>query len=176
MKLIQNLSRGGTLNEMVYMIAEAGVDHEGSRDRAGSLLRADHNAKVDCFKIQYYAEGFWGEHRELPWLLERKIHTIKDWCDGYDMDFLITPHDQWSLDFIYDLGLDTIKIGSGDWGLLDAAIATKKELIISTGGKSDWRVRSLRNELNIGLVNYKILHCMSLYPCPSEKAYISRIT
>ena len=160
---------------MVYIIAEAGVDHEGSEDRALELFNAALNAKADCFKIQYYSYGFEGEHRTLPWLTGTAVRVIKDWCDSHDMDFLITPHDKWALDFIYDLGLGTIKIGSGDWGLLDAAIATKKELIVSTGGKSTARVSSLYNELAQGKIEFRLLHCISLYPCPAEKADLRRL-
>ena len=158
---------------MVYIIAEAGVDHEGSEDRALELFNAALNAKADCFKIQYYSYGFEGEHRTLPWLTGTAVRVIKDWCDSHDMDFLITPHDKWALDFVCELGLDTIKIGSGDWGLLDAAIATKKELIVSTGGKNIHRIRALDQELSE--TTHTLLHCVSLYPCPPDKANLTRL-
>ena len=56
---------------MVYIIAEAGIDHEGDPGRLTALLDAAVKAKVDAFKIQYYAEGFQGAHSQLPWLPEK---------------------------------------------------------------------------------------------------------
>ena len=160
---------------MVYIIAEAGVDHEGSMDRARKLFEAARNAKADCFKIQYFQEGFQGLHRTLPWISLGDVRTIKDWCDSHDMDFLITPHDEFALNIIIDLELDTIKIGSSDWGLLDAAIATNLDLIVSTGGKNKYRVAALKRELRSHGVGDSILHCVSIYPCPPDEAHIEKI-
>jgi len=148
---------------MVYIIAEAGVDHEGSYDRALVLLNSAIKAKASCFKIQYYAEGFQGEHRELPWLSKTDIHDLKGVAESKGIDFLITPHDQWALDFIInETDLHQIKIGSGDWDLLPAAIDSGKEVIVSTGGHDLDEVMSIEDQVG------GILYCVSKYPCPSS--------
>ena len=100
---------------MVYVIAEAGVDHEGSMDRAMKLLNSAVDAKANCFKIQYYEKGFRGEHRELPWIPAYDVQKLRRECKEQKIDFLITPHDEWALEFIIENGnFDTIKIGSSD--------------------------------------------------------------
>jgi sialic acid synthase SpsE len=158
---------------MVYVIAEAGVDHEGSMDRAMKLLNSAVDAKANCFKIQYYEKGFRGEHRELPWIPAYDVQKLRRECKEQKIDFLITPHDEWALEFIIENGnFDTIKIGSSDWHLLDAAIATGKKLIVSTGGKSIDDLDLAGNDLS----RYdKWLHCVSEYPCPPDHANLNRM-
>jgi N,N'-diacetyllegionaminate synthase len=153
---------------MVYIIAESGVDHEGSMDRAMKLLNSAVDAKADCFKIQYYEKGFRGKHRELPWLPTYGVQELRRECKRQKIDFLITPHDEWALDFIIkDESFDTIKIGSGDWHLLEAAKDTGKNLIVSCGGKD---IASLDWAGGLMDTKDKYLHCVSEYPCPPNHA------
>ena len=139
---------------MVYIIAEAGVDHEGSYERATYLIHAAAEANADCIKFQYYKQGFSGAHRELPWLLPRDMHRLEIEAQYVGIDFLLTPHDEWALQYVIsDTEIDTIKIGSGDWHLLDAAIDSCHEIIVSTGGHS-WRaVMALEGRVGAILFN-----------------------
>lgn len=149
---------------MVYIIAEAGVDHEGSMDRAFELFCAARDAEASCFKIQYYEKGFQGTHRELPWLSKKDVWKLNIWCNDYGLDFLITPHDQWALDFIInETNLHQIKIGSGDWNFLDAAIDSGKEIIVSTGGHSWNEIMSIQTLVG------GIMYCKSEYPCYPDR-------
>lgn len=146
---------------MVYVIAEAGVDHEGVWDRALALLQAAIKAHVNCFKVQYYSSGFRGAHRTLPWLPPECIKDLIVRADKAKIDFLITPHDQWALDWIInETELHQIKIGSGGWHLLDAAIDSGKEIIVSTGGHTWGEIMKI--ETMVG----GIMYCISEYPCP----------
>jgi N,N'-diacetyllegionaminate synthase len=161
---------------MTYIIAEAGVDHEGSMERAEQLLKAAVEAGADCFKIQYYSRGFRGTHRELPWLPPEVIRGLISRAKELEIDFLITPHDEWALDWIVsETDIETIKIGSGGWHLLDAAIATHKELIVSCGGKSPERIQCLYNELAKQQDGFNLLHCVSRYPCPLSEANLYKM-
>lgn len=164
---------------MVYIIAEAGVDHEGSFDRAFTLLNAAVKAKADCFKIQYYEKGFKGMYRTLPWLDQDRIFQLDQACEDAGIDFLITPHDLDTIDFVVNgLKHNQIKIGGSGWHLLDAAIATGKSLIVSTGGRSIERVIALNEELHhiasLG-ARLDILHCIPKYPCPINEAKMDTI-
>jgi len=148
---------------MVYVIAEAGVDHEGELKRALQLLYRSVEAGADCFKMQYYIEGFKGEHRTLPWLRPHNMSLIEKKCKQMEIDFMLTPHDEWALGYIVqDTDIDTIKIGSGDWDLIPKAVESGKELIISCGGKN----RNDLEQLNIETASHptKILYCISEYP------------
>lgn len=158
---------------MTYIIAEAGVDHEGDMLRAMRLLNAAHDAGADCFKIQYYYREFKGAHRILPWLPAHCVQDLIREAHRREMDFLITPHDEWALDWICrETNLNTIKIGSHDWHLLPAAYATGKRLIVSTGGKSIDELDMVGNQMSI---HDSWLHCVSEYPCPIEHANLQRM-
>lgn len=153
---------------MVYIIAEAGVDHEGQTERAFRLFRAAQYAEASCFKIQYCRKGFRGAHRELPWLPPENILTLKQACEDHGMDFLITPNDQWALDWIInETDLHQIKIGSSGWHLLHPAINSGKEIILSTGGHSYGEVMAYEDKVGA------ILYCVSEYPCPPEHLQFS---
>tara|TARA_Y100000310_G_scaffold16905_1_gene16827 strand:+ start:1598 stop:2308 length:711 start_codon:yes stop_codon:yes gene_type:complete len=159
---------------MVYIIAEAGVDHEGSLKRALQLLYRSVEAGADCFKMQYYAEGYRGEHRELPWLSPAHMYTIEAKCKRMKIDFLLTPHDEWALDYIVNqTECDTIKIGSGDWDLIPKALGTGKDLIISTGNKPPDLVIKQSIELEDSGGDHGILYCVSEYPCPPTMVDLS---
>lgn len=159
---------------MVYIIAEAGVDHEGSMKRANTLLYRAVEAGADCFKMQYYIEGYKGAHRTLPWLRPHDMYAIEAKCKMMKIDFLLTPHDEWALNYIIqNTNLDTIKIGSGGWDLLPKAIETGKDLIVSTGGKYWAEVMKLAKELEATGGDHSILYCVSKYPCPPEDVHLS---
>jgi N,N'-diacetyllegionaminate synthase len=148
---------------MVYIIAEGGVDHEGEMTRAIKLLYEAVEAKANCFKIQYYSQGFKGKHRTLPWLPPECINGLIRRAEEEGIDFLITPHDRWALDWIIDeTNLHQIKIGSGDWDLLQPAIDSGKEIILSTGGHTWDEITHWESEVG------GILYCVSEYPCPPE--------
>lgn len=146
---------------MVYVIAEGGVDHEGSPERLEKLVDSAIEAKVNAFKMQYYYRGKHGEHRTLPWVGEEEVINAQNICEDNSIEFIVTPHDKWALDFITDvLDLRYIKIGSGDWDLLQPAIDTGKEIIVSTGGHSWGEIMKIHDEVGA------MLYCVSEYPCP----------
>tara|TARA_Y100000296_G_C5072238_1_gene205494 strand:+ start:19 stop:711 length:693 start_codon:yes stop_codon:yes gene_type:complete len=148
---------------MVYIIAEAGVDHEGSHERLAKLIKSAIRANANAFKMQYYYKGKHGEHRTLPWIGEEEVMNAQKMCEDSAIEFIVTPHDQWALDFIVDvLDVRYIKIGSGDWDLLQPAIDSGKEIILSTGGHSWGEIVHRKDEVGA------ILYCVSEYPCPSE--------
>lgn len=156
---------------MTYIIAEAGVDHEGHWARMKALFHAAHDSGADCLKIQYYKKGMRGPNRELPWLGERYIKKLDKMCRDSGLAFLITPHDKWALDFLYDeLGHTTCKIGSGDWNLIADAFDLGVDMIISTGMKTADDLGYL-----IQFKPYSILHCVSEYPTPPENVNLQMI-
>jgi N,N'-diacetyllegionaminate synthase len=158
---------------MTYVIAEAGVDHEGSMERALRLLDGATEAKADCFKIQYYAEGFRGAHRVLPWLSPSQVVMLNEACDEQGIDFLITPHDEWALEFITnELDMNRIKLGSNDWHLLDDVmlLGSDIELIISTGYLPYNSIVTTAEKLSKKGIRADILHCVPKYPCPANEA------
>ena len=165
----------------VYVIAEAGVNHNGDRDMAFALVDAAAAAGADCVKFQTFkAEHLVtanapkaayqtrttdpGETQlemlrrlELGWDLHRELLPH---CRGKDIDFLSSPFDRESLAFLVnDLGLRRVKIASGELTtgplLLDAA-RFGCEIILSTGMSTISEVAEALAVLAFGYVEREV--------------------
>jgi|TARA_Y100000310_G_scaffold69164_1_gene64593 N,N'-diacetyllegionaminate synthase len=159
---------------MIEIIAEAGVDHEGSWQRLHSLIDLAHAAGADTFKTQWYKRGLRGPNRELPWLDSTNMISAYRMCEDLGMEFLCTPHDEWALDKLVDMELiERVKIGSGGWHLIPLACETKLPLLISCGMHIDQEVC----QMHMDLAGYwhTFLHCVSEYPTPTTRAQLRRI-
>jgi N,N'-diacetyllegionaminate synthase len=157
---------------MVYVIAEAGIDHEGSEERMKHLASTCFRAGADALKIQWFKKGLRGPNRELPWIKPDVIEELVISCRAEEIDFIITPHDEWAIEEIgkNNWDLNYIKIGSGGWHLIEKARELGFPLIISTGMKTNDEVEDL------ALYSEDvILHCVSEYPCPAHRANINYI-
>jgi len=142
----------------VYVIAEAGVNHNGEADMALALVDAAVDAGADAVKFQTFQAGSLAtgaapkaEYQkqgtdpaksqiEMLRALELSPDThrrLLDRCGEKKIDFLSTPFDEASLEFLVNgLGLTTIKISSGDvtnGPLLLAAAGYGVDVILSTG-------------------------------------------
>ena len=141
-----------------FIIAEAGVNHNGSIDLARSLIDAAVVAKADAVKFQsfvassivttsarkaeYQIAQTGGQESQLEMLQRLELshaqqRELFDYCKKSGIEFLSTPFDSESLKFLVsDLKLSTIKVGSGELTnapfLLEVARCTDK-LILSTG-------------------------------------------
>lgn len=141
-----------------FIIAEAGVNHNGDMKMAKALVDAAVEAGADAIKFQsfipkevasvsapkadYQNENTSGEESQLQMLeklqLTKEMHfELVDYCKERQIQFLSTPFDLKSLDFLTEeLQLDLIKVGSGDINfapLLMKAARLKKKVILSTG-------------------------------------------
>lgn len=177
-----------------FIIAEAGVNHNGDLDLARGLVDAAAAAGADAVKFQtwitdniclpgarkatYQAKGTLGDddqysmlkRLELPYSWHREL---KDRAESLGLVFLSTPDDLQSARFLCDLGIEALKIGSAEVTNiphLDALAALKKPLILSTGMSTLEEVASAvtaiqkRSESPLFL-----LHCVSAYPAPEEE-------
>ena len=119
----------------VYIIAEAGVNHNGRLDLAIQLCDAAKAAGVDAVKFQTWkTELIIAKNTEMAdyqkanlnnndtqFEMLKKIEMsyenfriVKDYCDKIGIQFLSTADETESLDFLCDLGIPFIKLGSGD--------------------------------------------------------------
>lgn len=142
----------------VTVIAEAGVNHNGSLDRAIEMVDVAADIGVDVVKFQtfnadalvtrgapkadYQKETTGETESQLEMLraLELDVHahrTLIQRCDEKGVQFLSTPFDLGSLDLLSnELGVTTLKIGSGELTnapLLHACARAGRDLILSTG-------------------------------------------
>jgi len=141
-----------------YIIAEAGVNHNGSLDRARDLIEVAVGAGADAVKFQtfraeklvseeapkadYQQETTDAEESQADMLRALELspdqhHAIAEHCDAYDIQFLSTPFDAQSARFLVEeFDVPRIKIGSGELTngplLLDVA-RLGRPVILSTG-------------------------------------------
>lgn len=179
-----------------YVIAEAGVNHNGSLDIAARLIAAAAEAGADAVKFQTFdtdslvvarapqaqyqrsrapASG----QREMLATLELPTDALaglRDHAARHGITFLSTPFDLVSLQVLVDLGVPAVKIGSGDLTnalLLRAAAATGRPLLLSTGMATSEEIRAALDI--VGDVPVVLLQCTSAYPTPAEDANLRAI-
>lgn len=176
----------------VYIIAEAGVNHNGDVSLARKLVEAAHSAGADAVKFQtfktekiltrntgmaaYQKENLDSEDTQYQMVKALELSyndftELKAHAKSIGIDFLSTPDDEDSLDFLADeLDLPSIKIGSGEvtnLPFLRKIAAKQKPLILSTGMSTLGEVeRALRVICAINSHELTLLHCTTNYPCP----------
>lgn len=178
----------------VYIIAEAGVNHNGKLDLALKLCDAAKEAGVDAVKFQtwktenivtaqarqaaYQTENTGVEESQFDMLKKLELsydhfRYIQDYCRKIGIDFLSTPDEEESLEFLVSLGLPFIKVGSGEVTNIPylRKIGSKgKPVILSTGMSNLAQVATAYDTLvKAGAVGVSLLHCTTNYPCPMDE-------
>ena len=112
--------------------------------------------------------------------LELSYHdfvTIKDYCEKIGIIFLSTPDDRESLVFLIKLGINFIKVGSGEVNntpFLREIGSTKMPVVLSTGMSNLGEVERAYNTLiEAGTPKISLLHCTSNYPCPMDEVNLT---
>jgi N-acetylneuraminate synthase len=176
-----------------FILAEAGVNHNGSLARACALVDAAVEAGADAVKFQtftaeklvlpntpqaqYQRRASQGDESQLEMLkgleLSRKDHqALVEHCRKQGIPFLSTPFDEDSADFLESLGVEAFKIGSGDLTnvpLLEHVARKGRPMIVSTGmstlGEVEAAVTAIEAQGDPALV---LLHCVSNYPADAR--------
>lgn len=179
----------------VYIIAEAGVNHNGSLDVAKKLVEAAAKAGADAVKFQtftadnlvskqapkaeYQTQTTAKEESQYAMLkrLELDLEAHKELmrlCVEKGIEFLSTPFDHRSIEVLDALGLETFKIGSGELTnlpYLRKIGALNKQIILSTGMADLGEVEDaleVLTQAGTGLENITVLHCNTEYPTPMQ--------
>lgn len=186
-------------DEPVFIIAEAGVNHNGKLELAKKMVDKAKRAGVDAVKFQTFkAEDLVTENSEMADYQKKNISkdqsqyemikekelgyeefkNLKEYCDEKDILFLSTPHTEEAMNFLEDL-VPAYKIGSGDLTNLPflKKVAQKgKPIILSAGmatlGEVEEAVKTIREEANEDLI---LLHCVTDYPTDIEKVNLRTI-
>lgn len=176
----------------VYIIAEAGVNHNGSFDLACKLVDRAKEAGVDCIKFQTfksenivsrsadkaeYQKKTTGEGTQEDMLKKLELSydefiKLKNYCDKVGICFLSTPFDLESIEFLAEIDMPFWKIPSGEitnYPYLCAIAKTHKPVVMSTGMCNMDEIRAAINVLcENGTTDIKLLHCNTEYPTPFE--------
>ena len=182
------------MSKHVYIIAEAGVNHNGRLDLALQLCDAAKEAGVDAIKFQtwkteliiskntemadYQKKNLGNDDSQYDMLKKLELsydnfRLIKDYCDNIGIQFLSTADETESLDFLCELGMPLIKLGSGEiTNIPYLRYCAKKNmpLIISTGMCNLSDVATAFDVLTeAGAKDITLLHCTTNYPCPKDE-------
>ena len=176
----------------VYIIAEAGVNHNGSFLLACKLVDAAKAAGVDCIKFQTfksknlvshnaqkaeYQKGTTGDGSQVDMLKKLELSyddflKLKEYCDEVGITFLSTPFDFDSIEFLNSIDMPFWKIPSGEITNLPYLIAlakTGKPVVMSTGMCEMIEIEAAIKVLQEnGTKEIKLLHCNTEYPTPFE--------
>ena len=180
--------------EHVLIIAEAGVNHNGKLDLAYKLCDAAKEAGVDVIKFQtwntdlvitkntrmaeYQAENLSSSESQYEMLKKLELSyahfkMIKEYCDNIGIRFLSTADETESLDFLLELGIDLVKLGSGEITnipYLRHVGGLHLPVILSTGMSNLAQVAVAYDTLTqAGAEDISILHCTTNYPCPMDE-------
>lgn len=176
--------------EKVLIIAEAGVNHNGSFELAKQLIDKAVEADCDVVKFQtsvnpenvtskfaqkaQYQKQTTGENENQLEMLKKlffsanKFIELKQYCDQKGIMFLSTPFDMESIDLLAPL-MNIFKVPSGEitnLPYLRKINSYKKEVILSTGMSTIEEIAKALSVLKDCKVS--LLHCTTEYPCPYE--------
>jgi pseudaminic acid synthase len=180
--------------EPAYIIAEMSANHAGSLERALEMIHVAKEAGADCVKIQTYTpdtmtidchnkyfnieKGTW--EGENLYSLYQKAYTPWEWQDRLmdeakkaGIDFLSTPFDNTSVDFLEKLGMEFYKIASFelvDIPFLEYVASKNKPIIMSTGMASLEEINEAVEAIYAtGNRQLALMKCSSAYPAKSEE-------
>ena len=178
-----------------FIIAEAGVNHNGSLELAKNLVDAAIEAGADAVKFQTFkAERIVSKNAEkaayqiqttnatesqLDMIRRLELSTtahkeLSQYCGEKEIQFLSSPFDLESIDLLASLGLTIFKIPSGEitnLPYLRKVGFLKKEIILSTGMADLGEIEDALDvlmEAGTELENITVLHCNTEYPTPFE--------
>lgn len=180
-------------NNKIFIIAEAGVNHNGSFELAKRLVDKAVWAGADCIKFQtfnskslvsknakkaeYQKKTTDSNENQLEMLKKlelskEKFIELRDFCNQKGIIFLSTPFDLKSISFLSSIGVDTWKVPSGEitnYPFLKMIGQRKEKVIMSTGMSTIEEVRYAVGVLKkFGTTDITLLHCTTEYPAPYD--------
>lgn len=184
--------------ERPYLIAEAGVNHEGDMDKARLMIRQAARAGADAIKFQSYkaetlaskfSPAYWDtteEPTESQYELFKKhdsfwedeFRSLARYADEQGIDFLSTPFDFEAVDFLEEI-VPAYKIASADitnYPLLEYVASKGKPILLSTGASTISEIyEALEAIEQVGSRDVVLLHCVLNYPTSLENANLGMI-
>lgn len=181
-------------NASCFVIAEAGVNHDGDLNAAKDLIRAAAAAGADAIKFQTfrasnlvtrdarkaeYQQKATGSHETQFAMLSRLefppevFRELKADAERLGLVFLSTPFDSESVELLAALNVDGFKLGSGEitnFPMLEQIARLGKPVLLSTGMSTLAEVERAAGHLRAhGNPPLAVLHCVSCYPAPVEQ-------
>ena len=179
------------------IVAEAGVNHEGQMDLARRLIDEAAEGGADAIKFQTYKAGsiaskhspaYWDTTKETTLSQyelfkkydkfgKKEFEELKKCCDASGIEFLSTPFDQESADFLDPL-MSVFKISSSDITnrpFIDYLCSFNKPIILSTGASNVDEIDDALSWIDGHAVPVALLHCILNYPTEDKDANLRMI-
>jgi sialic acid synthase SpsE len=184
------------LSQNCYVIAEAGLNHNGSLEIAKKLIDVAAVAGADAVKFQKRTVGklavestlnarddrfpeFGKTYREIREHLEftsGQYSELKFYAESKKLDFMVTAFDTDAVDFLEKLDLGFYKIASHsltNFELLDYLARLKKPTVLSTGMAELEEIDKAVEIFRLHNAPLSIMHCVSAYPTPLTECNLS---
>jgi len=172
--------------EPAFVIAEAGLNHDGKLAQAKRLIEYAAEAGADAVKFQIYtAEELYGRNGALFGLFKSlefskdKWLELADFAKDHDIVFTASVFGEGSVDLLETTGSPMFKIASGDLTyvpLLDYVAKKDRPIVLSTGMATLGEIEDALNEIyEAGTRSVVLMHCVSTYPTAYEDANLRAI-
>jgi N,N'-diacetyllegionaminate synthase len=183
------------LGHRVFVVAEIGLNHAGSVDKALAMVDAAAWAGASAVKLQtLQADELVSASCPPP--AHVSVRSLRDFFAAFELDaeahravihrardlglaVMATPFAESLVGMLESLGIDAFKIASGDLtfdGLIQAAAATRRPVVLSTGMSALLEVgRAVDVARSAGADAIGVLHCVSAYPTPRDSENLRAI-
>lgn len=184
-------------DKSLYIIAEIGINHNGSIKNAFKMIDYAKEASCDAVKFQTYcvdkllkketklikyqkSHNFNNMYELLKKnnLTHEEFYKLKKYCSKKKINFLSTPFDLESADFLFKLNIDAFKVSSGDFDnfiLLDQLKKYHKPIILSCGMSENNEIIKTLNIFSKYRSKVSLLHCISDYPTELKDTQLNQI-
>lgn len=200
MKIVELLNKGIDKHNSIvlpYIIAEVGVNHEGSMKTAKRLIDEAKEGGAHAVKFQSYkAETLASKHSPAYWdttqepiksqfelfkkhdsFWKDEMQELSNYCNESGIEFMSTPFDTESAEFLNDM-MDVYKISSSDITnkpFIEYICNFGKPIILSTGASNMEEIQDAVNWIKPFNVPLALLHCVLNYPTLDENANLGMI-
>lgn len=172
-------------DKKTFIIAEAGINHNGDLKTAKRMIDAAHKAGANAIKFQtYVTEKRVKEGSPIFGILKKcelspeQTKELKKYADSVGIIFFSTPFDVDSVLLLKKIGVRLMKIASFDLvntQLLKAVASTKIPIVISRGMSNKKEIDDALAICKKTGVEFALLHCVSAYPTPKDEVNLRAV-
>jgi sialic acid synthase SpsE len=176
-----------TFNHSTYLIAEAGINHNGDMEIAKKMIESAAVSGANGIKFQtiipdeLFSKKINSELYELSkdWILNKKNHLeLQRHCKKNNIDFFSTPFGIKSARLLQEINVPIIKIASGEitnHDLIKYLCKMKIPMLVSTGMTTISEIAEVVELIKQYNCPFTLLHCVSSYPTLAKDANLSTI-
>jgi len=180
-------------NEYPLVIAEIGINHEGSFRKAIRMIDDAYNVGCECVKFQSHIiedemipnevipananDSIWNIMKRCAFSESDEIR-LKEYVESKGMIYLCTPFSRAAADRLEKMDVAAYKIGSGEcnnYPLIKHIAEFGKPIILSTGMNDLDSISIAVKILRKAKVPFALLHCTSMYPTPYDKVRLAAL-